>query len=234
MKRLLFIVCFTVVLCSGCVFFNPRRSRFYTDTNATVHRYYSFKTRFLSQDAGEDISFQCGDKSADITIGVVTMNKDALYASLLDVLENTEDADKYTDIQYKFGDCNPKSERVLVADNSHFVYSKINCVKECIEDITITALTDYNELLTACSDLSDLFTVEYQSVMPYIERGFTGDKQTVVVQKVADIAQNPIKLLCTEPLKFTTTTLPTNDRAKIEFCFTLDSGRSIKAVCELY
>ena len=53
------------------------------------------------------------------------MNKDALYASLLDVLENTEDADKYTDIQYKFGDCNPKSERVLVADNSHFVYSKI-------------------------------------------------------------------------------------------------------------
>ena len=204
---------------------------FYGELNATVGIYYGIN----------DIDLTVYDRNT-VSVSLTFVAGDEVAYSDRD-REGGGNA-RFLELQNKVGDYNTvEGIELYLPDgeiSSNVIYSDFyiqngpRCFYECIEDITITALTDYNELLTACSDLSDLFTVEYQSVMPYIERGFTGDKQTVVVQKVADIAQNPIKLLCTEPLKFTTTTLPTNESAKIEFCFTLDSGRSVKAVCELY
>ena len=51
----------------------------------------------------------------------------------------------------------------------------------------------------------------------------------VVTQEVTDVAQNQIRLLCSDyPIKLKTYSYPTKSNAQIEICFTLDSGREVK------
>lgn len=140
--------------------------------------------------------------------------------------------------QEKFGDFNNISTIKLCQYISHggftFVYlnGDLRCYHESIEDITITAVSDWNADMKAGSDITDLFEIQYASVMPFIERGFAPPVINVVTCKATEVLQNPIKMLVAESiydnrLRFRPTIPSTVSNTKVKIAFTLDSGREV-------
>lgn len=140
--------------------------------------------------------------------------------------------------QEKFGDFNNISTIKLCQYTSHggfsFVYldGDLRCYHENIEEVTVTAVSDWSADIKAGSDITDLFEIQYASVMPFIERGFAPPVINVVTCKATEVLQNPIKMLVAESiydnrLRFRPILSPTVSNAKVNIIFTLDSGREV-------
>lgn len=147
----------------------------------------------------------------------------------------------YSEVRKKFGDYNRNDVIELYrfenSPRSHLSSAYLThgprCYHEIINSISIIANTDYNEQFPAGSELNGLFTVEYNSVMPYVERGFIGDKISLVSEVCSDIDSKPIRLLCISPMRFTAVEQPTCADCVLQFVFTLDSNRTISIYCTI-
>ena len=164
--------------------------------------------------------------------------KGTKYISFCDAINAADQENNpYYQYQAKFGDFNPNDGIWVTMGWGHALNTTAgepHCFHECINNIEITALNDWNEELVAGADISHLFTMEYKTTMPYIERGFTGEKENLVTQAVTDVLQNPISLLSAkEPIKFKAKSLPSNGNVQIEIIFTLDSDREETCVVSL-
>ena len=218
MKHKLLFSVLATLLFSGCILGN-KAFRF----DGTVALYLDFVYRnhvenFIA-DSFEVAAYMDGGKHVS-------------YIDAVNCTPTSEPRIKYLEYQKKFGDYNPTDGIWVEMGFGYGIEAPLGhpyCFYECVEKITITALNDWSNTLPSGADLSSLFSVEYKSVMPYIERGFTGDKETMVTQEVTDVAQNQIRLLCSDyPIKLKTYSYPTKSNAQIEICFTLDSGREVK------
>ena len=140
--------------------------------------------------------------------------------------------------QKKFGDFNNNAAIKLCQHTSHggfsFVYldGDLGCYHENIEEITVTAVSDWRADIKAGSDITEHFEVQYASVMPFINRKFTPPIINVVTCMASDVIREPIKMLVAESiydnrLRFRPTLLPTVSNAKVNIVFTLDSGREV-------
>lgn len=147
----------------------------------------------------------------------------------------------YSEIRKKFGDYNKNDvielyrfENSSISHlSSAYLTQGPRCYYEIINSISIIANTDYNEKFPAGSELSGLFTIEYNSVMPYVERGFTGDKVSLESKVCSDINTESMRLLCISPIKFTAFEQPTCTDCVLQFVFTLDSNRTITTFCTI-
>lgn len=216
MKHKLLFSVLAALLFSSCILGN-KDFRF----DGTVAYYsdfvYSSHTERFSVDGFEVAAFMNGGNHI-------------CYIRAVNLTSESELKAKYFEYQKKFGDYNTTDGIwVEMAFGSPIqTESRPSCFYECVEKIEVTALSDWSNDLPSGADLSSLFSVEYKSVMPYIERGFTGDKETILTQDVTAIAQNPIRLLCSDyPITLKTDSYPTKSNAQIEITFTLDSGREV-------
>lgn len=217
MKHKLLFSVLATLLFSGCILGN-KDFRF----DGTV-AYYS---DFVYRNHVENVIADSFEVAAYMDGG-----KHICYIHAVDVTPESKPRVKYFEYQKKFGDYNPTDGIWVKMGFGSPIQTESHpcCFYECVDKITITALNDWSDALPSGADLSSLFSVEYKSVMPYIERGFTGDKETTVTQEVTDVAQNQIRLLCSDyPIKLKTYSYPTKSNAQIEICFTLDSGREVK------
>lgn len=224
MKTKLIIVLTSLIFCTSCIFADNKGFRF----DGTVGIYVDFGYR----------NAKCQIINNEFVINAfMNKGKYVVFSDAINLLPEYKEEFPYYQYQAKFGDFNP-NDGIWVSKTwgqaQDTAAGEPHCFHECINNIEITALNDWNEELVAGADISHLFTMEYKTTMPYIERGFTGEKENLVSQAVTDVLQNPISLLSAkEPIKFKAKSLPSNGNVQIEIIFTLDSDREETCVVSL-
>ncbi len=146
-------------------------------------------------------------------------------ASILDVIEQNDNADRYIEMQAVYKDY-PKHP--IIAEHWTVIGWKFNhhcCVIiDNLVGIEITALENWSENYPKGSDLSGIFTFSYQSPKAYIESGFTTDMDETFTCKVDEISTSPIELLRCGMTYLTTTELPTAERPYVNIKYYFSNG----------
>lgn len=149
-------------------------------------------------------------------------------ASLEDVIEQSDNADRYIELQAKYKDY---TKHPIQADEWYYEGWRFSSycfvILESIVGVEITALEDWNDNYPKGSDLSGIFTFSYQSPKPYIESGFTTNIKEWYVCNVTDIPSNPIELPMLSTL-LTTTELPTAEQPNVNVRYYFSSGNILE------
>lgn len=201
------------------------------DANATVMDYVTM-TRDNSWMMGDVLTVDVQDGVMDIFVtpfGIVE-------CSVCDVYEGHNSANRYKELQQKFGDNNPNASTFRYYTNStgwrlESGVCKHSCYSDKINNIAITSNVSWGEQYPAGTDLAPLFTVEFSSLAEYVKRGFTGELATQYSEVVSQVNPEHYSLLCADKfagLHFTTTHQPSDvTNMAISVTLTLDTGEKI-------
>ena len=201
------------------------------DANATAMDYVTM-TRDNSWMMGDVLTVDVQDGVMDIFVTPFGMAE----CSVCDAYDGLNSANRYKELQQKFGDNNPNTSTFRYYKNStgwrvEDGVCKYSCYSEKIDNITIISSAGWGDQYPAGTDLSPLFTVEFSSLAEYVKRGFTGEPVTNYCEVVSAVNPEHYRLLCADKfsgLHFATTHKPSGvTNQVISVTLTLDSGEKI-------
>ena len=227
MKRVLSILAVAVLLVS-CE--KDHKTDKTVEVNATVLSYVSM-VRGNSWMMGDVVTIVPISDNA-LTISVTPYNYPEFSASSV---YDGKGADKYRELQIKYGDHNPTKSTLRLYDNRGWVLESGVCNYDCYSDkinkISITSDKSWGENYPAGTDLAPLFTVEFSSLAEYVKQGFTGEisrNYSKVVSEVDPELYNLLNASKFSGLMFQSATFPADAREHTyTVTLTLDTGEQI-------
>ena len=144
-------------------------------------------------------------------------------------------ADRYRELQLKYGDNNPTKSTLRFYNKSGWKLEsgicKYDCYSDKIDKIAITSDKSWGENYPAGTDLAPLFTVEFSSLAEYVKQGFTGEisrNYSKVVSEVDPELYNLLNASKFSGLLFQSATFPADAREHTyTVTLTLDTGEQI-------
>jgi hypothetical protein len=227
MKRVLSILAVAVLLVS-CE--KDHKTDKTAEVNATVLSYVSM-VRGNSWMMGDVVAIVPISDNA-LTISVTPYNYPQFSASSI---YDGKGADKYRELQIKYGDHNPTKSTLRLYDNRGWVLESGVCNYDCYSDkinkISITSDKSWGENYPAGADLAPLFTVEFSSLAEYVKRGFAGEISRYYSKVVSEVDPELYNLLNASKfsgLMFQSATFPADAREHTyTVTLTLDTGEQI-------
>ena len=167
-----------------------------------------------------------------LTISVTPFNYPQFSASSI---YDGKGADKYRELQIKYGDHNPTKSTLRLYDNRGWVLESGVCNYDCYSDkinkISITSDKSWGENYPAGTDLAPLFTVDFSSLAEYVKQGFTGEISRYYSKVVSEVDPELYNLLNASKfsgLLFQSATFPADAREHTyTVTLTLDTGEQI-------
>lgn len=151
------------------------------------------------------------------------------FASVLDVIEQNDNADRYIELQAKYKDY-PKHP--IVAEewfpDGWRLDPCCSVIIDSLVGIEITALEDWNSNYPKGSLLNSIFEVSYSSLKRYIDSGFTTDRDKLFTCRVDDVSTTPIELLELGITYLTTTQLPAVESPNVNVKYYFSSGNILE------
>ena len=227
MKRVMIFVLVFVLLSCDKVKMTDKTFQ----ANATVENYVSM-TRDNSWMMGDVLTVDIQGEVMNVFVSPFEMAE----CSVCDAYDGLSSANRYKELQQKFGDNNPNTSTFRYYKNStgwrvEDGVCKYSCYSEKIDNITIISSAGWGDQYPAGTDLSPLFTVEFSSLAEYVKRGFTGEPVTNYCEVVSAVNPEHYRLLCADKfsgLHFVTTHKPSGvTNQVISVTLTLDSGEKI-------
>lgn len=227
MKRVLSILAVAVLLVSCEKYHKTDKT---VEVNATVLSYVSM-VRGNSWMMGDVVAIVPISDNA-LTISVTPFNYPQFSASSI---YDGKGADKYRELQIKYGDHNPTKSTLRLYDNRGWVLESGVCDYYCYSDkinkISITSDKSWGENYPAGADLAPLFTVEFSSLAEYVKQGFTGEISRYYSKVVSEVDPELYNLLNASKfsgLMFQSATFPADAREHTyTVTLTLDTGEQI-------
>ena len=227
MKRVLSILA-VVVLLASCE--KDHKTDKTVEVNATVLNYVSM-VRSNSWRMGDVVTIVPISDNA-LTISVTPYNYPEFSASSV---YDGNVADKYRELQIKYGDHNTTKSTLRLYDNRGWVLESGICDYDCYSDkidkIAITSDKSWGENYPAGTDLAPLFTVSFSSLYEYVKDGFTGEisrNYSKVVSEVDPELYNLLNASKFSGLLFQSATFPADAREHTyTVTLTLDTGEQI-------
>ncbi len=227
MKRVLSILAVAVLLVSCEKYHKTDKT---VEVNATVLSYVSM-VRGNSWMMGDVVAIVPISDNA-LTISVTPFNYPQFSASSI---YDGKGADKYRELQIKYGDHNPTKSTLRLYDNRGWVLESGVCNYDCYSDkinkISITSNKSWGENYPAGADLAPLFTVEFSSLAEYVKQGFTGEISRYYSKVVSEVDPELYNLLNASKfsgLMFQSATFPADAREHTyTVTLTLDTGEQI-------
>lgn len=201
------------------------------DANATVAQYVTM-TRDNGWMMGDVLTVDIQGEVMNVFVSPFEMAE----CSVCDAYDGLSSANRYKELQQKFGDNNPNASTFRYYKNStgwrlESGVCKHSCYSDKINNIAITSNVSWGEQYPAGTDLAPLFTVEFSSLAEYIKRGFTGELATQYSEVVSQVNPEHYSLLCADKfagLHFTTSHQPSDvSDMTISVTLTLDTGEKI-------
>ena len=201
------------------------------DANATAMDYVTM-TRDNSWMMGDVLTVDVQDGVMDIFVTPFGMAE----CSVCDAHDGLNSANRYKELQQKFGDNNQNASTFRYYKNSsgwrlESGVCKYSCYSDKIDNIAIVSDVSWGEQYPAGTDLAPLFTVEFSSLAEYVKRGFTGEPVTQYSEVLSQVNPEHYSLLSADKfsgLHFTTTHQPSNvSDMTISVTLTLDTGEKI-------
>lgn len=148
-------------------------------------------------------------------------------------------AQRYRELQQKYGDNNPTATTFRYYKNSkqdngwrmESGECRYDCYSDKIDKITVTSTKDWGADYPAGTDLAPLFVVHFSSLAQYVERGFTGDARTNYSEPLSQVDPALFNLMSAD--KFSGFTLSTNSQPEdyathtLSVTLTLDTSEEI-------
>ena len=227
MKRVLSILA-VVVLLASCE--KDHKTDKTVEVNATVLNYVSM-VRSNSWRMGDVVTIVPISDNA-LTISVTPYNYPEFSASSV---YDGNVADKYRELQIKYGDHNPTKSTLRLYDNRGWVLESGICDYDCYSDkidkIAITSDKSWGENYPAGTDLAPLFTVSFSSLYEYVKDAFTGEisrNYSKVVSEGDPELYNLLNASKFSGLLFQSATFPADAREHTyTVTLTLDTGEQI-------
>lgn len=201
------------------------------DANATVVQYVTM-TRDNGWMMGDVLTVDIQGEVMNVFVSPFGMAE----CSVCDAYDGLSSANRYKELQQKFGDNNTNASTFRYYKNStgwrlESGVCKYSCYSDKIDNISIVSNVNWGEQYPAGTDLAPLFTVEFSSLAEYIKRGFTGEPVIQYSEVVSEVNPEYYNLLSADKfsgLHFTTTHQPSNvSDMTISVTLTLDTGEKI-------
>ncbi len=221
------------------------------EVNATIEYYCTLKRKSL-YGSGDKISYTLETSVNDSELKInMRMWGSEIVASIIDFALGKGTAERYAELREEFGDFNPNASILYVPEienpvSNDELFENVCCVTEPanlghvfyekICSLSVTSSKDWNAQHPAGALLNDLFEIQFDTMYPYIKRGFTGSWVTGIQKPLNNLAEDDL-WLCTNCFRLpsiSTSSLPTTSGVHTIFVtLTLDTGEQIEYSTEV-
>lgn len=201
------------------------------EVNATVINYVSMVRGGNNWMMGDVVTIEPASGQG-LTIFVTPFNYPECSAgSLYDGIA----ADRYRELQLKYGDNNPTKSILRFYNKSGWKLEsgicKYDCYSDKIDKIAITSDKSWGENYPAGTDLAPLFTVSFSSLYEYVKGGFTGEISRSYTEVLTEVDPALFSLLDASKfsgLMFQSRQIPADAHSHTyTVTLTLDSGEQL-------
>lgn len=219
MKRVINQYCAILLIISSISCNNKDNSKSYITGDIAL--FYATISTYCAPDR---LAFSyCGSREGEFFFWIDIVGNQ--IASVADVIEQTNRAERYFELQERYNDYPKRPVKILNKYPEGWLLPSHHVVIYDLIKVDIIALEDWNDHYPKGSLLNSIFKLSYYSPKNYIESGFTTDANEMFVCNVEDIPNKPIELIsCMQTTYLTTTELPTVARPDVHIKYYFSNG----------